>query len=466
MYSQKVCVNIFSGDFMKKYFGDLKFVLLVLSVAIPIMLQNLIQTSVNLVDSLMVGQLGDAAIGGVAAVNRYFLILNGGMFGLTSAVAIFIAQFYGARNEVRLRESFRFSIIASYFVILPFFIIAFLFPKEILSFFTQDATLIEAGVNYLRYACYTFLPIGISMSISGAMRCIGETKIPLVASVISVFINTFLNYCLIFGKFGMPELGVAGAAVATLIARLVEMTLLLIVLKFTDFPFKTRVQDLFDIDPNLIKQITLKAAPLAMNEILWSAGNAMMLKFYGTRGGSVLSGNAICGTFTDIFYTLFSGMSVATTIMVSQPLGANELEKAKENGYRMVGAASILAFCLSCLMVTTIGIVPMLYGSASSEVLNIAKSMIIIQAVTFPIYTLNIQSFNVLRAGGDAKSTLILDSGFMWAFTIPMLALFAYFTDINIYLLFALGRGSELVKLVLSYILLRKEKWVVNLTNN
>ena len=449
---------------MRKYFGDKKFIYSVLVVAIPIMLQNLIQTSVNLVDSLMVGQLGDAAIGGVAAVNRYYLILNGGMFGLTSAVAIFIAQFYGARNEEKLRESFRFSIVSSYVVILPFFIIAFLFPEAIISIFTKDVTLIEAGVRYLRVACYTFLPLGISMSISGAMRCIGETKIPLIASVISVGVNTFLNYCLIFGNFGMPNFGVQGAAIATLVARLVEMTLLLVILKFTEFPFKTKLQDLFDIDSSLVKQISLKAAPLAMNEILWSGGNAMMLKFYGTRGGVVLSGNAICGTFTDIFYTLFSGMSVATTIMVSQPLGANKLDEAKDNGYRMVGVASMLAFCLSCLMVTTNFIVPILYASASLEVLTIAKSMIIIQAICFPIYTLNIQSFNVLRAGGDAKSTLILDSGFMWCFTIPMLAIFAYFTNINIYLLFALGRGSELVKLVLSFALLKKENWVKNLT--
>ena len=449
---------------MRKYFGDKKFIYSVLVVAIPIMLQNLIQTSVNLIDSLMVGQLGDAAIGGVAAVNRYFLILNGGMFGLTSAVAIFIAQFFGAKNEDKLRESFRFSIVSSYVLILPFFIIALLFPKAILNFFTKDITLIEAGVSYLRFACFTFLPLGISMSISGAMRCIGETKIPLVASVISVGINTFLNYCLIFGNFGLPTLGVQGAAIATLIARLVEMFLLLIILKFTEFPFKTKIKDLFNIDSDLVKQISLKAAPLAMNEILWSGGNAMMLKFYGTRGGAVLSGNAICGTFTDIFYTLFSGMSVATTIMVSQPLGANKLEEAKDNGYRMVGVASMLAFCLSCLMIATNFIIPILYASASLEVLTIAKSMIIVQAICFPIYTLNIQSFNVLRAGGDAKSTLILDSGFMWGFTIPMLAIFAYFTNINIYLLFALGRGSELVKLVLSFALLKKENWVKNLT--
>ena len=453
------------GDCMKKYFGDFKFIYSVLIIAIPIMLQNLIQTSVNLVDSLMVGQLGDAVIGGVSAVNRYFLILNGGLFGLTGAVAIFIAQFYGAKNHEKLKESFRFSLLSSYVVILPFFIIAFIFPEAILKFFTNDASIVMAGVQYLRVACFTFLPIGLSMTISGAMRCIGETKIPLVISVISVIINTVLNYCFIFGNFGMPNLGVMGAAIATLIARIVEVLLLLLALKTMEFPFKTRVVDLFIIDHQLAKQITLKALPLAMNEILWSFGNATILKFYGTRGGAVLSGYAICGSFTDIFYTLFSGMSVATTIMVSQPLGANKLDEAKENGYRMVGVASLLAFCLSCLMVLTNFIVPLLYSSASEEVLKIAKIMILIQALSFPIYTLNIQSFNVLRSGGDAKSTLILDSGFMWGFAIPMLAVFGYFTNINIYTLFALSRGSEIVKLIVSFALLKKERWVVNLTH-
>ena len=449
---------------MKKYFGDRKFIYAVLVVAIPIMLQNLITTSVNLVDSLMVGQLGDGAIGGVAAVNRYFLILNGGLFGLTSAVSVFLAQFYGARNEDKMKESFRFCILASYVVILPFFIIALLFPEAILSFFTKDANLIVSGTQYLRIACYTFLPLGVSMSISSAMRCIGETKIPLVVSAISVLINTFFNYCLIFGHFGMPCLGVSGTALATMIARVIEMCILLLVLKMNHFPFATRVEELFHIDGTLARQIALKAAPLSMNEILWSGGNATILKFYGTRGGAVLSGNAICGTFTDIFYTLFSGMGVATTVMVSQPLGANKLDEAKQNGYQMLGVASVLSFILSVFMALTIYLVPILYTSASLEVLTIARSMLLVQAVCFVIYTLNIQTFNVLRSGGDAKSTLILDSGFMWGFTIPVLCILAYFTNINIYLLFALGRGTELVKLLLSIILLKKERWVMNLT--
>lgn len=451
---------------MKKYFGDRKFILLVLTIAIPIMLQNLITTSVNLVDSLMVGQLGDAAIGGVSAVNRFFMILNGGIFGLVNAVGIFIAQYFGARNEEKMKEAFRFSLISTYVVIIPFFLVAFFYPQSILSFFTKDAVLIETGVQYLRFSCFTFLPLGISLSISGAMRCIGEAKIPLIVSVISVLTNTFFNYCLIFGNFGFPQLGVAGAAMATLIARVLEMVILLVLLRYINFPFKTKLEDLFHISGSLVRQITLKAAPLCVNELLWAGGNAMMLKLYGTRGGLVLSGNAISQTTTDIFYTLFSGMSIATTVMVSHQLGANQLEKAKENGYRMVGVSAMLAAIFSTLMFTMSFVVPLLYSSASAEVLGIAQNMIRVQSVFFVVYTLNVQVFFILRSGGDAKSTLILDSGFMWLFTIPILGMISYFTNINIYLMYAIGQSSEFVKLVLSATLLRREKWVVNLTDH
>lgn len=451
---------------MGKYFGNKKFNLLVLTIAIPIMFQNLVTTSVNLVDSLMVGQLGDAAIGGVSTVNRFFIIMNYGAMGIVNAVGIFIAQFFGANNEEKMKESFRFSLIATYLIILPFFFIALFFPGEILHFFTQDESLIEAGVLYLSVACYTFLPIGISLSISSALRCIGETKIPLMVSLFSVLVNTFFNYCFIFGNFGFPQFGVVGAAIATLIARLVEMTILCVLLKIFDFPFKTSIRELFHIPKQLIQQIALKAAPLCLNEILWSGGNAMMLKLYGTRGGFVLSGNAICATTTDIFYTLFSGMSVATTVMVAQQLGANHLEKARENGYHMIGFSVCVAITFACFMFGMSFVIPYLYASASQDVLFVAQNMVRVQSLCFILFTINTQNYFIVRAGGDTNSTLIMDSGFMWLFTIPVLSMIAYFTDINIYLMYFIGQSSELLKLTLSTSLLKKEKWVVNLTNH
>lgn len=450
---------------MKKYFGNKQFNLAVIRVAIPIMLQNLVTTSVNLVDSLMVGQLGDAAIGGVAAVNRFFIIMNFGTLGVISAVGIFIAQYFGAHNEQKMKESFRFSLWGSYLIILPFFLVAFFFPREILHFFTTDELVIETGVQYLQMACFTFLPLGLSLSISSAMRCIGETKIPLTVSVMSVLVNTFFNYCFIFGNYGFPQLGVVGAGLATLIARVLELLLLLVIMKVVDFPFKTKITELHHVPVSLIKQIATKAAPLCLNEVLWSSGNAMILRLYGTRGSHVLSGYAITTTTTDIFFTLFSGMAVATTVMVSQQLGANNLKKAKENGYHMIGFSFCTAIIFSILMMLMSFIVPYLYSSASSEVLIVAQTMICVQALCFILYTINTENYFIVRAGGDTKSTLIMDSGFMWLFNIPILCLIAYFTNINIYLMYIIGQSSEFLKLILSHGLLKKEKWVVNLTH-
>lgn len=451
---------------MKKYFGNRQFNLMVLGIAIPIMLQNLVTTSVSLIDSLMVGQLGDAAIGGVAAVNRFFMIMNFGTLGVVNAVGIFIAQYFGAKNENKMKESFRYSIWASYLIILPFFFAAFFFPRGILHFFTTDEALIQAGVTYLQFACFTFLPLGISLSISSAMRCIGETKIPLYVSVISVLTNTFFNYCLIFGQFGFPQMGVQGAAIATLIARILEMSLLLIIMIKNQFPFETKLFELHHVPFDLVKNISIKAAPLCLNEILWSSGNAMMLKFYGTRGAHVLSGYAITTTATDIFFTLFAGMAVATTVVVSHQLGANNLEKARENGYKMVGFSFMTACLFAILMFLMSYAIPYLYVSASPDVLEVAMTMIRIHSFCFILYTLNTQNYFIVRAGGDTRSTLIMDSGFMWLFTIPLLFVLAYFTPISIYLMFVIGQSTELLKLMLSGNLLRKEKWVVNLTQS
>ncbi|MGN1344194.1 MAG: MATE family efflux transporter [Traorella sp.] len=450
---------------MNKYFGDRKFNWTVLMVALPIMLQNLVTTSVNLVDSLMVGQLGDGAIGGVAAVNRYYMILNFGTMGFVSAVGIFIAQYYGAKNESKIKESFRISILASYLIIMPFFLVAFFFPEFILRFFTQDEIVIQIGIDYLRFACFTYLPLGLSMSYSSAMRCIGQAKYPLYVSVFSVFLNTFLNYCLIFGNFGFPCLGVVGAAIATLIARIIEALILLIISHIIQFPFNTNLSQLFQVDSSLTMQIIMKAAPLCLNEILWSAGNAMILRFYGTRGSHVLSGYSISQTSTDMFYTLFSGMAVATTVMVAHQLGANQLKKAKENGYHMIGFSFGVAIIFSCLMFLMNFAVPFLYSSASEKVIEISRSMICIQAFFFSFYTLYMQNYFIIRAGGDTKSTLIMDGVFMWCITIPTLMIIAYFTSLNIYIMFMIGQAIEVSKLFLSRYILKKEKWLVNLTN-
>lgn len=451
------------GVFISKFIGDKKFYKSVLIVAIPLMIQQLISSSVNLIDNMMVGQLGDAALGGVAAVNRFYMIANFGTMGVINAAAIFIAQFFGAEKIKEMKQSFRFSLISGLLIVIPFCLIGLFVPEWILRFFTNDADIISLGLQYILVASFTFLPLAFSYSIAGAMRAIGETKVPLYAGTLAVIVNCIGNYCLIFGKFGCPMLGVQGAAYATLIARIVEVLILLVVLKMKDYPFKTRIRDIFDVPFDLVKNILIKAAPLTLNELLWSFGMATLFKFYGTRGPEAMSGYSVASTISDLFFVLFGGMAAATNVMVSQPLGANKLEEGRKNGYRMIGTSIILACIFAVMLFGSSFVIPSFY-EISELSLNIAESFLRVEGIMFWIYMANTECYFVLRAGGDTKSTLFMDSLFMWTINLPLVGLLAYTTNISILALYVVGQCTDLVKLCFAYWLVSKEKWVKNIT--
>ncbi len=448
---------------ISKFIADKKFYKMVMIIAIPLMMQQLITSSVNLVDNLMVGQLGDAALGGVAAVNRYYLIATFGTNGFLAAVSIFIAQYYGAKNELKVKECFRISILIASMIMLMFFLIGFVFPIEIVEFFTKDPLIVKEALDYLGVACFTFLPMIISLSVSSAYRACGQTKIPLCVSIVAVVINTTLNYAFIFGNFGFPVMGVAGAAIATLIARIAEAMLLLLTMKFYQPVFITKITKIFNFSKELLVNIVRKGAPLACNEVLWSLGNAMLFKFYATRGAEVMSGYAISMTTADIFFVLFGGMSVAANVLISQKLGANQLELARSNGYKLIGFSSIMSIFFAILMFTSSFFIPYLYN-VSEYASFVARSVTQVQSLMFWIYMITTMCYFIVRAGGDTKSTFIMDSVYMWSINLPIVASFAYFTDISIIYLYIAGQLTDIIKMLFSYHLVKKEKWVKNLT--
>jgi len=447
----------------EKFIANRSFYKHVLTLAIPLMLQQLITSSVNLVDNLMIGQLGDAALGGVASSNRFFMIGLFSVMGILAAAAVFIAQYYGAKDQHNMKEAFRFSILSAGLITILFFIIAFFFPQHVLRFFTDDPSILVEGGKYIKLASISLLPFAISMSMASAMRAVGQTKIPLYIGIFAVFTNAVFNYVLIFGHFGFPQLGIVGAALATIISRFVELTLLLIVMKRKEFDFTTKIKDIFKVSTKNIKKISLKALPLMSNELLWSFGMASLFKFYATRGKEVIAGMSIASTTADIFFVLFAGMSVATMIVVSQPLGANNLEEAKRNGYHMIGFSTILAMIFGIVMFGSSFVVPLFYNVSEASQ-HVAANILRIQSFMFWIYMGTAQCYFILRAGGDMRSTLVMDAGFMWTVNIPVVALFTYFTGINIFLLFIIGQLTDFVKLTLAYQLIRKEKWLTNLT--
>ena len=448
---------------LKRFIGDKAFYKEALAVAVPLMTQQLIMSSVNLVDNLMVGQLGDAAIGGVGVANRFYMIANFAVNGLICATAIFVAQYYGARDEEHLKQTFRFSIIGSLVFMLLFSLLVLFNPILIVEFFTKDPLYITQGSSYLSMVVYSFLPAALTMALASALRTIGETKIPLVVNMVAVFINCFFNYIFIFGHFGAPAMGVVGAALATLISRVIECILLLLVVLKYDFPFKTKLSEIFHIEFDLIKRITIKAFPLLTNEILWSFGMAMLLKLYATRGADVITAYSVSGTVTDIFFSLFGGMAGATAILIGQRLGANKLEEAKSHAYHLLFFAVALAIVFGGLIIISSFIFPSLYD-LTPHTHELASNLIRVCGSLFWIYMVNTEIYFILRSGGDTKATLLMDSCFMWGVNIPIIACLAYFTDFNIYVIYIVGQLTDLIKMVVATYFFKKEKWVKNLT--
>lgn len=449
----------------KSYALDRAFVKKVSLIAIPMMLQQLISSSVNLIDNIMAGQLGDYAIGGVAASNRFFMIGLAAIMGVSNGVAVFIAQFYGAREDKKVQESFRLSITAVLALVIPVALLAIFFPDLIIRFFNKDPGLLAPGQAYMPIVGLALLPQALSFTMQSAMRAIGDTKKPLQISIIAVLTNLLFNYLLIFGHLGFPQMGVAGAAAGTLIARLVELSLSIFAIHGSCYCFATKIKDLFKVPKDLVKEIVSRSFPLTVNELLYGSAMAMIFKLYAVRGTDVMAAMTILNTNSDLFFIIYSGMAAATFVVVSQPLGANNLEEARANGYRMIRFSMLLSIIFASLMFASSFIVPEFYLVAP-EIRRTAAIFVRIYSIFYLVYTTNVQCFYTLRSGGDTKSSMIMDSGFFWLVNIPVVALAVYFTDWSIFAVFLTGQLIDIVKMWLGLLLVKKEGWVKNLTVN
>lgn len=439
------------------------------AIALPIMLQAITTTVISLVDNIMVGQLGAVAIAAVSISNRFLIIFNFVIWGMIGAAGIFIAQYYGSRKDEEMKQSFRLSLLGTYGFILPIILIILLFNYQIAHFFVQDQVIIVEVQKYLVIMGLGFIPFVASQNISGAMRNIGEVKIPLFATISGVLTNTFLNYVLIFGNFNAPALGVSGAAIATVLARIVEFSIVFWFYYFGDYGFKTKVKDLFKIQKERAKTIFMKAIPLMANEFAYGVGLAVLLKLYGTRGPQVLAAYGIGGTSTDIFYSSFQGIMVATTVLVGHELGANNLQEARRNGYRIIKTTLCMGLFFSLCLYLCAPLFPMIYnlsGTITPEVLQMTQKMVYIIAYAFWAQETAIACYMILRVGGDMKSTFILDGFYMWIVNISTVAILTYFTNFNVFILMFVGQTTDLFKMLFAFILIRKEKWIVNLAKD
>ena len=451
-------------EYFKKTLKDKELMKTFIKLAIPLMFQQLIVASVNLVDNLMVGELGDVAVSAVSCCNRYYNLVQFSINGLIMSCIIFLSQFNGAEDYEHMKQTYRFSLCASYLICIIYFLLALFFPSTIIGYIISDENIVVEGTKYLKIACFSYLPLIFSLATSQALRSTGITRVPVRISFVSLIVNLVLNYLLIFGNLGFPMLGVKGAAIATLIARIIEMILYFYCLHKYDCKFKTSLKDLFKIDKELSKQIIVKAIPLTINEVLWQFGYTTILKCYSSRGANANTAYSIAETIYDLFSILIAGMATCTTVLVGTNLGANKLDKAKDNAYKLLCFVMMLSVFFGCLLASSSFLIPCLYSKVSAESIKIAQGFIRVMGIFFIVYVFNVQCFFTLRTGGDTRNTMIMDSCFMWVFAIPVIAICAYLTDIPVLLVYIIGQCSDLVKACVAFRMLRKEKWVKNLT--
>ena len=447
---------------LKKIIGTKNFYKKVIAISLPVVIQQLITTSVQLVDNVMVGRLGESAISSVAVVNQLYFVVILVAFGIIGGAGIYTAQYFGSKDYEKLRESFRFKLSAGLLLAVIAFTVFSIFGEQLISIFTNNETTIENGLAYLKITRFNILPMLVSFAISSTFREIGLPKLLLKISVTTILVNTVLNYLLIFGSFGFPELGVVGAAYATLIARFLEVGLLLLLVKKRGKVFATKFRRIFKIEKAVLASILIVALPMMLNETMWSVGQTAFLKAYSTRGDSALAAFNISSAISQLVFIIFGAMSTAVAVMVGNKLGANKLEEAKDNAVKLIAFSVFVAFVSGLLLIVGSFFIPNLYDVAESTK-EIVAFNIRVNGVFIPVFAFNMGLFFVIRAGGDAKSTLLMDAVFMWVVTVPMALGLAYFTKLDVRIMFLIIQANDIPKGIFGIMRYRKGNWVKNL---
>lgn len=447
---------------LSTFIGDKAFYRRLIAVSLPLILQQLVTASIQIVDNVMVGRLGETAIGAVSVVNQLFFVVIITTFGVISGSTIYMAQYYGAKNQSKLNQTYRITLYASLLVAFIAFIIFSVADTFLIQIFTTNPVTIGLAEDYISIIRWGLFGFAISIAISSSLRVVGITKPLLWISVFTIVLNTVLNALLIFGLFGLPELGVIGAAIATAIARFVEAALSLWYMWRRQNIFKWDWTRIFAVEFSLIKAILIIGFPLLLNEIFWSLGQTTFLYAYSTRGDGALAAMNITNSISQITFVLFQALGTASAVFVGNKLGENELVEAQDNAKRLVFAAGVVAVAIGVVLFVLSGLFTDFYSIA-----ELTKSWAIfnirVNALFVPLYTMNVTLFFIIRSGGDTKSTLLMDSGFMWLVSVPTALFLAFFTALPITWMFLIVQGTEFFKVLFSISRYNKKRWVRNL---
>lgn len=400
--------------------GDRAFYRHVLMVVLPIIVQNTLTNVVSLLDNVMVGQVGTLPMSGVAVVGQLLFVYNLAIWGSTSGAGIFGAQFYGRGDMEGVRHTFRFKLLVST-AITAAAIVLFLAAGTPLieAYISADTSPADAAATlgyaqgYLRIMLVGLIPFGLTQCYAGTLRESGQTVLPMKASMLAMVVNFVFNALLIFGLGPFPRLGVAGAAIATVLSRFVELGIVVVgAHRSTDrYPFLQGVYRSFAIPRTLVKSIFIRSMPLLLNEMMWGSGQAVLLQCYSVRGIQAVAALNICNTIAQIFNEVFLSLGNATAIVVGQELGADRLTGARRTAWRMLTLSLASCVVMGTALAVCAPFIPRIYNTEESIRL-LATELIRMAALCMPLYGFSNCEYFTLRSGGKTFITFLFDSCF------------------------------------------------------
>ncbi len=451
--------------------GDRQFYKRVGMIVLPIIVQNTLSNVVSLLDNVMVGRVGTLPMSAVAISNQLLFVFYVCVFGLLAGAGIYGTQFFGKGDMEGVRNTLRFKIVACMILCVAVILLFSLAQDPLIRLYIADTTseaeaaaTLAYGKQYLSIMLIGLIPTGITQCVAGTMREGGKTILPMVASMTAMTVNFFLNLLLIFGYLGFPKMGVAGAAVATVISRFVEVFVIFIGYKRKPekYRFMKGLLKNFRVPKELIPPLMKNAMPLLLNEFLWSFSQAVLLQSYSVRGIGAIASLNICFTVSNIFNEVFLSLGSAAGIVIGQELGANRLISAKRSAWRMAALSFTACLVSGAVMFLVAPLIPQVYNT-ENEIRELAASCIRVVSVFMPINALCNVFYFTLRSGGKILVTFLFDFCFAWGGSVPVAFIVTHFTDLPVLWCFVLVQCVEIFKAGTGFFLIKRGKWINNL---
>ena len=432
-------------------------------IAIPVALQNLLTTTGSMVDTMMIASLGQTELGAVGLCAQFSSLMFSCYWGFIGGGMLFISQYWGAKDHEGINRSYGLTLTCMMTVALVFCVLATVFPRAVMRLYTDKTALQEVGVRYLRIVGFNYPLMVLSMAMATLLRCTERVRIPLYGSIVSVLVNVCLNYILIFGHLGMPAMGVRGAALATVIAQIVSICVIVLLAKLDRHPYLTAVRHHFKWKGKLVKDYFRKCFPIIMNELLIGVGNMVINIVLGRQPEEAIAAIAVFRTLEGLIIGFFAGFSNAASILVGKEVGAGKPDLAYTRAWRLVylcqGFIGIVGLCLIALHTPILRLMGM-----EGESFRIALGFVCIYAAAAFIRMGNWTQNDTFRAAGDASFGTILEIVFMWVMVLPCVYLTGMVWHSATLIVFACCYIDELIRYILMQFHLFSGKWIKPVT--